>query len=69
MPLTEEVYTEYWDFWTGRPIDPFAESDEEDSVSEESDSDSDENPYFDRDCPTNFAMLDIWCKHFCEDIP
>jgi len=71
MPLTEQVDDEYRDFWTGRPLDPFADSDtdsEESSSSEDSDSESDENPYFDRDCPTNLAMFDIWYKCFCEDI-
>ncbi|KIM82098.1 hypothetical protein PILCRDRAFT_820996 [Piloderma croceum F 1598] len=71
MPLTEQVVDEYWDFWTGRPFDPFAGSDtdsDESSASADSDSESDENPYFDRDCPTNLAMLDMWCKSFCEDI-
>jgi hypothetical protein len=67
MRLTQKVHHEYWDVWAGRPLDPFVDSDEG-SASEDSDSESDENPYFDRDCPTNIAMLDIWCKHFCEDI-
>ena len=68
MFLTEQVLRKYRDPWTGRPIDPFAESEEDsDETSENSESESDENPYFDRDCPTNIAMLNIWGERFCED--
>lgn len=70
VPLTERVVDEYRDF--GRvTLDSFAELDtdsEESSAYADSDSNSDEKPYFDRDCPTNLAMLDMWCKYFCEDI-
>jgi hypothetical protein len=74
MELSQSVI-EYYDDWDGH--NPFSNSDDEsedsddsdDSESEEDKSGHDSNPYFDRDCPTNLAMMDVWSEKICEDRP
>jgi hypothetical protein len=70
MKLTNTVLDIYRDPRTNRPIDPFNVSNGSDKSFENNGlvSESAENPYFDRDCPTNLAMLDIWCENINKDI-
>jgi hypothetical protein len=62
MHLTKQVLGKYWDGGSGRPFNPFREKE---SASEDTDPMSAKNLYFEHDCPTNLAMLDVWSKYFC----
>ncbi|KAH9921067.1 hypothetical protein B0H21DRAFT_767146 [Amylocystis lapponica] len=45
------------------------DSSDDDETSADSDDGEIPNPYFDRDCSTNLAMLDTYCARLEEDIP
>jgi len=67
MGLTEQVLAKYTA--CSEPFDPWGKSDHENDEWEIAEDYEHTNPYFDRDCPTNLAMLDIWCEKFQKDIP
>ncbi|KAH9924122.1 hypothetical protein B0H21DRAFT_152448 [Amylocystis lapponica] len=77
MNLTNDILREWYTstiLWLNFPRDPFASpsstaSATQTPVTTQTSSSTQVQKYFDRDCPTNLAMLDIYCGQLAEDIP
>ena len=65
MPLTAEILTDWYTTMRLMPRDPFNDADDVDEQVFKTDL----YEYINRDCPTNLAMLDVFCQKLAQDIP